>query len=152
MTALSLAGELCTYLQRQTLPTALNYSGAGTVNLFDTYLPDLPDIAVAIIERPGMAPIRVLYDTQSRFDRPSVQIMVRAGMEDFVAGNSLMQAVFGALDMLAEQVLNPPSGAYFHLIRALSSPAYLGTAPPTDTRQRHTWSLNLSVFYENDQW
>lgn len=151
MTALSLAGELCTYLEGQTLPTTLHYS-SGTRNLFDTYLPDLPDVAVAIIERPGMAPIRVLYDTQSRFDRPSVQIMVRAGMEDFVAGNSLMQAIFGKLDMLAEHILNPPSGAYFHLIRALGSPAYLGIAPPADTRQRHTWSLNMSVFYENDQW
>lgn len=152
MTALSLSGELCTYLQAQSLPTTLNYSGGGAKNLFDTYLPDLPDIAVAVIERPGMAPVRVLYDTQSRFDRPSVQIMVRAGMEDFVAGNSLVQAIFGALDMLAEHILNPPNGAYFHLIRALSSPAYLGIAPPTDTRQRHMWSMNFWSWYDNDQW
>ena len=34
MTVLSLAGELCTYLQAQSLPTTLNYSGGGTVNLF----------------------------------------------------------------------------------------------------------------------
>ncbi len=151
-TPLSLGGEICTYLQGRTLPTTLNYSGGGTVNLFDTYLPDLPDIAVAVIERPGMAPVRVLYDTQSRFDRPSVQIMVRAGMESFVAGNSLVQAIFGALDMLAEHILNPPSGAYFHLIRALHSPAYLGISPPNDTRQRHMWSMNLSAWYNNQQW
>ena len=152
MTALSLGGELCTYLEGQALPTSLNYSGGGDKNLFDTYLPDQPDIAAAIIERPGMAPVRVLYDTQSRFDRPSVQIMVRAGMEAFEAGNSLVQAIFGALDMLAEQILNPPDGAYFHLIRALNSPAYLGIAPPTDTRQRHMWSMNFWAWYDNDQW
>jgi hypothetical protein len=151
MTALSVGGEICTYLQAQSLPTTLNYSGAGTKNLFDTYLPDEPDIAAAVIERPGMAPDRVLYTPQSRFDKPSVQIMVRAGMQGFVAGNSLMQAIFGALDMQAEKNLNI-GGAYFHLIRALSSPAYLGIAPPTDARQRHMWSLNLSVWYENDQW
>jgi hypothetical protein len=153
VTALSLGAEICTYLAQQSLPTALTFdpSTAGG-NLFATYLPDEPDIAVAVIERPGMAPDRVLYTPQSRLDKPSIQVMVRAGMTDFVAGNSLTQAIFGALDMLAERILNPPNGAYFHLIRALNSPAYLGIAPPSDTRQRHMWSINFLSWYENDQW
>ena len=58
--SLSLTGEICTYLEAQSLSTPLNYDGDGTVNLFDTFLPDTPDTAVAVIARPGIAPVSIL--------------------------------------------------------------------------------------------
>lgn len=144
----SLGDELCIYLQGQSLPTALNFNGVGTINLFSTYLPDQPDLAAAITERPGLPPQMMLQDPVSKLDKPNIQIMVRSGMTDWTDGNALMEGIFGALQNLAEATLNV-GGAYFHLIQALGSPAYLGIA--RDKRERHLWSLNMNVMWENDQ-
>ena len=151
MTALSLGAELCTYLQGQTLSTTLNFSGAGTKNLFATFMPDEPDLAAVVIERGGLPPLMMLESNPfSKLDQPVVQVRVRAGMTDFTDGNALIESIFKALHNLSEVTLNA-GHAFFHLIMAMQSPAYLGIAPVTDARQRHTWAMNFRILWENDQ-
>lgn len=156
MTALSLSAEITTYLQGLSLPTALNFDGVGDVNLFATLLPDTPDVAVAVIPRPGIAPVSILTGKTPgvggssqptlKFARPRIQVMTRVGASDYVAGNALAEAIFGALHGLNELYLNGNTNAYFHWIEAVQSPAYLGD---TGGRERHLWAQNMSVWWED---
>lgn len=151
--ALSVAGEICLYLQ--TLGTSpLNYNGVGTVNLFDTFLPDTPDLAASVSPRPGVAPVSILTGAQSpgigqprlAFARPRVQVQVRSPSDDFDDGNALMNAIFGDLHGLNERILNVSTGTLFHWIEAVQSPAYLGQM---GGRERHLWTVNFSVWWED---
>jgi Bacteriophage minor capsid protein len=143
----SLGDELCIYMQSQGVG---NFNGGGTINLYSSLLPDQPDLAAAVIERGGLPPLRTLTGgplPESKFDQPTVMIRVRSGMNGYSDGNSLAQLIYGTLQGLYEQVLNPPSGMFFHLISALQYPTYLGR----DERERHLWSQNFRVWIENSQ-
>jgi hypothetical protein len=152
----SLGDEMCLYLQTKGL--GLNFNGAGSINLFSSHLLDQPDLGVAVIERGGLPPLMRLTgpafqsttyvppQNESKFDRPVVQIFTRSGMTGYNAGNTLVEGVFGALQGLVELTLNA-GGAYFHLITAMTSPMYLGR----DKKERHQWSQNWSVWWENPQ-
>jgi hypothetical protein len=145
--SLSLGDEICTYLQGQGL--GLNFNQAGTINLFSSLLPDSPDFAAAVIERGGLPPIMVLTGgggPESKLDQPVVQIRARSGMQGYLVGNTMVEGIFKALQGVVETTLNP-GGATFHLIRAQQSPVYLGR----DDRQRHEWSQNYFIMWENDQ-
>ena len=148
---LSLGDEIALYLQGQTLSTPLNFDGAGEINLFSTFMPDEPDLAAVVIERGGLPPLMMLQDNPfSKLDQPVVQVRVRASMQGYADGNALIESIFKALHNLSEIVLNP-GHALFHLIYAMQSPVYLGTSPTTDARQRHMWSINFRLLWENDQ-
>jgi len=149
--ALSLGEEIATYLQRQSLSTDLNYDGSGDINLFVTQLPDQPDLAVAIIERGGLAPMTTLTGggaAESRLDRPRIQIRVRSGMGagQYDAGQSLAQSVYWALQGINETILNPPNGQLFHLIEAVQPPQYLGREIE---RERNQWSQSFQIWWDN---
>lgn len=153
---LSLAAEICTYLQNQPLPSPLNFDGAGTKNCFATFLPDTPDLAVVVMERGGTSSLSSLVGgvgtgarlPEGNTERPNLQIMTRCGATDFLTGNALMEAVFGALNGLGEQYLNGNTNAYFHWIFNLQSPVYLGQM---GGRERHLWSVNFRVMWDNPQ-
>lgn len=154
-TPLSLGAEIATYLQGYNSGALdLNFSGPGTINLYVSGLPDdttTPELAVGLLERGGLPPIMWLTGGQSslasKLDRPQVQVRVRAPIDGFVAGNTLVNGIFGALQGIANTILNPPGGALFVLIMAHQSPVYLGR----DERQRHNWSQNYYAFWDNDQ-
>lgn len=153
---MSLGDEICTYLQAQSL--GLNFDGSGTINCFSSHLPDQPDLAVAVIERGGLPTVMWLtgpaYQSttyvppvnESLFDQPGFQVFVRSGMTGYNAGNTMMQGVFKALQGVVEATLNS-GGALFHLISSLQSPMYLGR----DEKERHQWSQNYHVQWENSQ-
>lgn len=153
---MSLGDEIAIFLQGQGL--GLNFNGSGTINCFSTLLPDLPDLAVAIIERGGLPTVMWLTGpafssttyvppvNESKLDQPVFQVFARSGMTGYTAGNTLVQGVFGALQGITERVLNS-GGALFHLIASLQSPMYLGR----DLKERHQWSQNFAVQWENDQ-
>lgn len=154
MTALSLGAELATYLQGYTPSLGLNFSGVGPINLFVGGLPDTedtPDLAASIMEGGGLPPVMTLTAGDAalvnRLDRPRVQIRVRAAMTGYVAGNTLVNGIFKALQGKANTQLNPPTGATFTLVMAQQSPVYLGR----DERQRHGWTQNFHAWWENDQ-
>lgn len=152
----SLGDEFCLYLQTQGI--GLNFNGAGTINCFSSHLLDQPDLAVAVIERGGLPPVSWLTGpafasttfvppvNESKLDQPMVQVFTRSGMTGYNAGNTLAEEVFGALHGTVEQVLNT-GGALFHLIDAMQSPMYLGR----DEKERHQWSQNYRVMWENAQ-
>lgn len=151
-TPLSLGAEIATYLQG--IPAlALNFSDPGTINLFVAGLPDAtetPDLAAAVTERGGIGPVMTLTAGDpalvNKLDRPQIQIRVRAAMGGYVAGNTLVNGIFGALHCVANTQLNA-GGAVFRLIMAQQSPVYLGR----DERERHGWTLNLFVIWANNQ-
>jgi hypothetical protein len=152
----SLGDEFCIYLQGQGL--GLNFNGAGTINCFSSHLLDQPDVAVAVLERGGIRPVTWLTGpgshattfvppvNESLLDQPVVQIFTRSSMTGYNAGNTLAEGVFGALQGVVEQVLNV-GGALFHLVEAMQSPMYLGR----DHKERHQWSQNFRVMWENTQ-
>jgi len=144
----SLGDEICLYLQSASI--GLNFNGSGTINLFSTLLPDEPDLAAAVIERGGLPPVMWLTGwpavNESKLEQPVFQVRIRSGMTGYNAGNLLAQGVFGALQGVTETVLNS-GGALFHLITAQQSPVYMGR----DERERHQWSQNFFVMWENDQ-
>jgi hypothetical protein len=122
-------------------------------NLYADWLPDTPDQAVAVFERPGL-PTRLTMtggttsgsQAQSLLDSPLLQIRVRAAQADYAVGNTLMQQVWGNLNGLSEIEL-PPGGLLFHLLNATGFPMFLGR----DIQERPEWSLNLSTIMENTQ-
>lgn len=119
------------------------------VNIFAGLMPDEPDKAVGVFERPGQKPLGTLTGTGagvSLLDRPLLQIRVRSTMNDYLGANTLMQQVWGNLQWIANQAV-PSGGMFFLLFDASGSPMFLGQ----DTRQRPEWSLNLNVMLQNTQ-
>ena len=152
-TPLSLGAELATYLQSYSPSLGLNFSGVGTINLFVNGLPDtdaVPDLAATIMEGGGLPPVMTLTAGDAtlvnKLDRPRVQIMVRAAMTGYAAGNTLANGIFKALQGKANTQLNA-GGATFTLIMAQQSPVYVGR----DERQRHRWTQNFHAWWQNDQ-
>lgn len=58
-------------------------------NLFLAKMPDSPDVCVCIYEYEGQPPIETFGATALEIDRPSVQIAVRAGRDDYPAARDL---------------------------------------------------------------
>lgn len=152
-TPLSLGAEIATYLQGFTPTLGLNFSNPGAINLFVDSLPDTaatPDLAAAVLERGGLPPIMTLTGGDqtlvNKLDRPQVQIRVRAAMGGYVAGNTLVNGIMGALQGVANTAITS-GGQVFTLIMMQQSPVYLGR----DERERHNWSLNTHAWYQNSQ-
>ncbi len=144
---MSVSSEFTTKLQASGL--GLNFSGVGVINCFVGILPDQPDQCVAVFERGGQAPLMVLTGSggpESKLDQPAVQIRVRTAPGDYVAGNTLMQQIYGVFQGFVESALNV-GGLYFHLIAALSSPIYLGL----DVKQRHEWTQTFRTIMDDTQ-
>jgi hypothetical protein len=146
--SLSLGDEICTYLQG--LGIGLNFNGPGTINLFSSNMPDEPEQAAACYERGGLPSVMWLTGqnalAESLIDQPILQVRVRSAMQGYVAGTTLTQSIFKALQGVTETVLNG-GGALFHLIRSQQSPIYMGR----DEKQRHQWSQNFFIIWDNDQ-
>lgn len=58
-------------------------------NLFLMKMPDTPDLCVCVYEYQGIAPIETFGATAFEVDRPSVQIAVRAGRDDYPTARDL---------------------------------------------------------------
>lgn len=143
---LSLAEEIATYLQGQGL--GLNFNGSGTVNLFVSLLVDQPDAAVGIIEGAGPAPVVTQTGTsaaESKIDRATIRVHTRGPIVGYLTSHSTAQSIYKALQGVNETHLNGSSNALFHLIEAIQSPVYMGR----DDKERHLWSQNFLVWWDN---
>lgn len=58
-------------------------------NLFLGKMPDTPDVCVCVYEYEGFAPIETFGATAFEVNRPSVQVVVRAGRDDYPAARDL---------------------------------------------------------------
>lgn len=77
-------------------------------NLFLSKMPESPDVAVCIYETAGFSPMMTFGSTAIQFDKPSVQIAVRAGRDDYATARNLAVAlrtlVCGMTDITVGQV------------------------------------------------
>ena len=114
------------------MATALEALGAyidannGTLtigtNLFLAKMPDTPDLCVAIYENQGFPPTMTFGATAIEIDRPSLQISVRAGRDDYPTARDLAQTlrtlVSGMVNISSSGVTimrTEPSGSFYSL-------------------------------------
>lgn len=110
-------------------------------DLFIGLMPDQPDRCVAIYEYAGASPLEVMVDEQATIERPSVQIIVRAGRNDYPTARALAASVQAALvDIVDEEI----QGQRFLRVHALSSV----NANGTDENDRPIFTLALQAFIE----
>lgn len=100
-------------------------------DMFVGAMPDTPDECISIIDTGGQEPDKGPYE------KATVQIMVRAGVGEYLVGYALAKAVQGALH---EYYGQPDSSSFYYTgIWTTGEPFYLGT----DTRGRSLFSLNF---------
>lgn len=139
MSTIVLATDIAAYLVAQGI--GLIIEPTANANLFVGVLPNDPDACTALIEGAGRPPYLTM-DTLVKVDQPGLQIRARDPV--FPSGYATVMAIFKALHGLTETQL-VTNGAYVHSIWALQSPVHLGR----DVNQRHEWSFNLHVEWEN---
>jgi hypothetical protein len=110
-------------------------------DLFIGIMPDQPDRCVALYEYAGASPLEVMVDEEATIERPSVQILVRAGRNDYPAARALAASVQAALVNITDEEI---SGQRFLRVHALSSVNAVGT----DENHRPIFSLALQAFVE----
>jgi len=59
-----------------------SYGSAGT-NIFYGVLPETPDTCIGVFEYEGLAPMFTMGTAGIQVDRPSVQLLFRAGRDDY---------------------------------------------------------------------
>lgn len=111
------------------------------VDLFIGLMPDQPDKCVAIYEYAGASPLEVMVDEAATIERPSVQVLVRAGRNDYPTARALAASVQAALVNIVDEEI---SGERFLRVHALSSVNAVGT----DENHRPVFSLALQAFVE----
>ena len=135
MPVVILGADLAAYLDAQLASLTLD------TNLFVSRLPDAPDACVALLEGSGAQPV-LNMGTLAKVDNPTVQVRVRD--VSYPAGYAVVMAVFKALHGLSETEL-VSGGAVVKSAWAMQSPVHIGR----DEKERHEWSLNLRVVWEN---
>ena len=110
------------------LATHLQSAGVGTISstLFKGSLPldgaGTPDAVVALLEVPGLPPVRTLASPPSRYEQPVVQVVVRGAQHGYAAARQQAQLAWEALDGLSNTTL---SGVRYLWIACLQSPFLL---------------------------
>jgi hypothetical protein len=132
-----LLDDLAAYLQAEGIGTVGTTLFKGSVPQ-DAPLVSAQDALVALIEGPGMGPIRPHTPRESIVEQPTLQIVVRGAQHGYPAARQKAQDVFVALDGLANVTL----GTTFVLwIFALQSPFWLHT----DTLNRPHIVFNIRL-------
>jgi hypothetical protein len=111
------------------------------VNLFIGLMPDKPDVCVALYEYAGAQPLEVLVDNTATLERPSVQVMVRAGRNDYPAARTLTEAVRDSLTAITNESI---SGERFLRVNQISSINALGV----DDNDRPRFTISLQAVLE----
>lgn len=111
------------------------------VNMFLGLMPDKPDVCVALYEYAGEQPLEVLRDNDATLERPSVQVMVRAGRNDYPAARALMVSVRDNLTGITDETI---SGVRFLRVNQNSSINSVGT----DENDRPLFTLSLLTVLE----
>lgn len=110
-------------------------------DLFLGLMPNSPDECVAIYEYSGAAPLEVLVDDDATLERPSVQVMTRAGRNDYPTARALMIEVRDALSAITDETI---SGVRFLRVQPLTSINALGV----DDNERPRFTLSFQAVLE----
>jgi hypothetical protein len=113
---------------------------AGT-NLFIGMMPNSPDACLALYEYSGAAPLEVMVDNDATLERPSVQVMSRAGRNDYPTARALIEQARDALTEISNETI---SGVRFLRVHHLSSINALGV----DDNERPRFTLSLQAVVE----
>lgn len=109
--------------------------------LFIGLMPTSPDVCVALYEYAGSPPMEVFVNNAATIEMPSVQVMTRAGRNDYPAARALMESVRNVLTGITDETI---SGDRFLRVNAISAINYLNT----DDNDRPRFTLSLQVFME----
>lgn len=113
---------------------------AGT-DLFIGLMPDKPDVCVALYEYSGAQPLEVMVDNAATLERPSIQVMTRAGRNDYPTARGLVESVRDVLTAITNQSI---SGERFLRVNQISSINALGV----DDNDRPRFTLSLQAVLE----
>lgn len=75
-------------------------------NIHYGYMPESPDLCVAIYEYQGQAPMATFGASAFEVDRPSVQVVVRAPKDDYPAARNLAQDLRILLAAVTDTTIN----------------------------------------------
>lgn len=110
-------------------------------DLFIGIMPDQPDRCLAIYEYAGSPPLEVMVDNNATLERPSIQLLARAGRNDYPTARALIEAARDTLTGIANETI---SGERFLRVNQISSINALGV----DDNDRPEFSLSLQVVVE----
>lgn len=105
-------------------------------NLFLARMQPTPDVCVAVYEYEGAAPIETMRSGVSVVDLPRIQVVCRAGRDDYPVARDKAIAIRDLLGAITEQTL---SGVSVMRVRALGSILPLGF----DSEDRPTVAINF---------
>ena len=127
----------------ESLADRLQAASVATIatNLFIGLMPDDPDTCVALYEYAGSPPMEVLVDNTATLERPSVQVITRAGRNDYPTAKTLIENVRDTLTDITDDTI---SGVRFLRVNQISSINALGV----DENDRPRFSLSLQVVAE----
>lgn len=122
--------------------TYLQTNGVGTIGttLFLSYMPEAPDLCVAVYEFVGLQPMQTMSGAADvKNERPRLQIAARGAPQDYVAARAKVQTCYGLLCNLVDSVLG--TTRYISFV-PIDSPAPIGR----DDSQRPTIVCNFQAF------
>lgn len=127
----------------ESLADRLQSASVATIatDLFIGLMPNDPDTCVALYEYAGSPPMEVLVDNTATLERPSVQVMTRAGRNDYPTAKTLIENVRDTLTDITDDTI---SGMRFLRVNQISSINALGV----DENDRPRFSLSLQVVVE----
>lgn len=108
-------------------------------NLFLSKMPEAPDLCVAIFEFEGLPPIETFGESGFIVERPSVQVMVRAGREDYVTARDKAVTLRNLISQISNTSL---SGVDILRVASVGSVMPLGT----DELERPLIVFNVDCF------
>jgi hypothetical protein len=126
----------------EALAEKLQDDGVGTVgtNIFIGLMPSTPDVCIALYEYSGEPPRETFNDGGASIDVPSVQVMVRAGRNDYPTARAKIIAVRNSLSSVANVTVE---GVVFLRVHELSAVNALGV--DENDRPRFTQSFQALV-------
>lgn len=126
----------------EALAERLQTDGVGTVgtSIFIGLMPSGPDACVALFEYAGEAPMEVFGSGGASVDLVSVQVMARAGRNDYPTAYSLMESVRDSLTAVTDETIET---VRFLRVRELSGINAIGVEE--NDRPRFTLSLQAVV-------
>lgn len=109
-------------------------------NLFLSKMPETPDVAVCIYETAGFSPMMTFGSTAIQFDKPGVQIAVRAGRDAYATARDLAVA----LRTLVAGIVDTTVGGK-RILRVEASGSVYSLSPDDLDRPRVVFNLDCHV-------
>lgn len=130
--------DIASYLAsigRGILPSAGPPVVVGTI--FANEKPSTPDAIIVVSGYAGQAPE---WTNTNKYDKPSVQVLVRGAKNAAGAARTLIETIYKDLDGITDRTL---SGTFYQKIEAIQSgPTSMGK--DENGRQEYVWNFYLS--------